>query len=43
MTDRLLGQNFPFANSLEGDIDTMIQSCISQDRRDMLEESVNSP
>ena len=43
ITDHRLGQNFPLANSLEGDIDVMIQSCISQDQQDRLEELANSP
>lgn len=43
ITDHRLGQNFPLANSLEGDIDVMIQSCISQDQQERLEELANSP
>jgi peptide chain release factor 1 len=43
ITDHRLGQNFPLANSLEGDIDNMIQSCISQDQQERLEELANSP
>ena len=43
ITDHRLGQNFPLANSLEGDIDVMIQSCISQDQQDRLEELASSP
>ena len=43
ITDHRLGQNFPLANSLEGDIDVMIQSCISQDQQEQLEELANSP
>ena len=43
ITDHRLGQNFPLANSLEGDIDNTIESCISQDRQERLEELANSP
>ena len=43
ITDHRLGQNFALANSLEGDIDVMIQSCISQDQQQKLEELANSP
>ena len=43
ITDHRLGQNFALANSLEGDIDVMIQSCISQDQQERLEELANSP
>ena len=43
ITDHRLGQNFTLANSLEGDIDTMIQSCISQDQQDRLEQLAQSP
>ena len=43
ITDHRLGQNFALANSLEGDIDVMIQSCISQDQQDRLEELASSP
>lgn len=43
ITDHRLGQNFPLANSLEGDIDVMIQSCISQDQQERLEELASSP
>lgn len=43
ITDHRLGKNFPLANSLEGDIDVMIQSCISQDQQERLEELANSP
>lgn len=43
ITDHRLGQNFALANSLEGDIEVMIQSCISQDQQERLEELANSP
>ncbi|MBE9044634.1 peptide chain release factor 1 [Pleurocapsales cyanobacterium LEGE 10410] len=43
ITDHRLGQNFALANSLEGDIDVMIQSCISQDQQERLEELASSP
>ena len=43
ITDHRLGQNFPLANSLAGDIDVMIQSCISQDQQERLEELAQSP
>ncbi|MEL6437672.1 MAG: peptide chain release factor 1 [Cyanobacteria bacterium J06621_8] len=43
ITDHRLGQNFPLANSLEGEIDVMIQSCISQDQQEQLEELAQSP
>lgn len=38
ITDHRLGQNFSLTPALEGDIDTMIQSCISQDQQERLEE-----
>jgi peptide chain release factor 1 len=38
VTDHRLGQNFSLANILEGDIDDVIQSCISQDQQYRLEE-----
>ncbi|MCY7277407.1 MAG: peptide chain release factor 1, partial [Phormidesmis sp. CAN_BIN44] len=31
------GQNFPLASLLEGDVETLIQSCISQDQQERLE------
>jgi len=43
ITDHRLGKNFSLAGSLEGDIDVMVQSCISQDQQDRLEELANSP
>ena len=43
ITDHRLGQNFALANSLEGDIETIIQSCISQDQQERLAELANSP
>ena len=43
ITDHRLGQNFTLANSLEGDIETIIQSCISQDQQERLAELANSP
>jgi peptide chain release factor 1 len=38
VTDHRLGQNFTLAPVLEGDIETVIQSCISQDQQERLEE-----
>jgi peptide chain release factor 1 len=38
VTDHRLGQNFALAPVLEGDLETMIQSCISQDQQERLEE-----
>ncbi|MEA5465034.1 peptide chain release factor 1 [Leptothoe sp. PORK10 BA2] len=38
VTDHRLGQNFSLAPALEGDIDIMIQSCISQDQQAKLEQ-----
>ncbi|MEL6495884.1 MAG: peptide chain release factor 1 [Cyanobacteria bacterium J06623_7] len=43
ITDHRLGQNFPLANSLEGDIDQIVQTCISQDQQNRLEELAQSP
>lgn len=37
-TDHRLGQNFPLNNVLEGDLEPIIQACISQDQREQLEE-----
>lgn len=38
ITDHRLGQNFNLTPALEGDIDEMIQSCISQDQQERLQE-----
>lgn len=43
ITDHRLGQNFSLANCLEGDIDHIIESCISQDQQERLAELANSP
>jgi peptide chain release factor 1 len=43
ITDHRLGQNFPLANALEGGIENLIQSCISQDQQERLAELANSP
>jgi peptide chain release factor 1 len=43
ITDHRLGQNFSLAGALEGDIDVMIQSCISQDQQERLAELASSP
>lgn len=37
-TDHRLGQNFTLNNVLEGDLETVIQSCISQDQQERLAE-----
>ncbi|MGD2182055.1 peptide chain release factor 1 [Lusitaniella coriacea] len=42
VTDHRLGQNFDLASALEGNIDTMIQSCISQDQQQQLEQLATS-
>jgi peptide chain release factor 1 len=38
VTDHRLGQNFTLAPVLEGDLEEVIQSCISQDQQERLEE-----
>jgi peptide chain release factor 1 len=38
VTDHRLGQNFTLSPVLEGDIETLIQSCISQDQQERLAE-----
>ncbi|HEY9696503.1 MAG TPA: peptide chain release factor 1 [Trichocoleus sp.] len=38
VTDHRLGQNFTLTPVLEGDLETLIQSCISQDQQEQLEE-----
>jgi peptide chain release factor 1 len=38
VTDHRLGQNFTLTPVLEGDIETLVQSCISQDQQERLEE-----
>ncbi|MGL5196601.1 MAG: peptide chain release factor 1 [Chroococcales cyanobacterium] len=38
VTDHRLGQNFTLMSTLEGDIEEVIQSCISQDQQERLEE-----
>jgi peptide chain release factor 1 len=43
VTDHRLGQNFSLAPVLEGNLEYIIQSCISQDQQERLEELANSP
>jgi peptide chain release factor 1 len=43
VTDHRLGQNFSLNTALTGDIDVIIQSCISQDQQERLEELARSP
>ncbi|QZZ19198.1 peptide chain release factor 1 [Leptothermofonsia sichuanensis E412] len=47
ITDHRLGQNFSLAPALEGDLENLIQTCISQDQQDQLEamaaETSNQP
>ena len=43
VTDHRLGQNFNLASALEGEIEQIIQSCISQDQQERLAELANSP
>ncbi|PLZ99946.1 peptide chain release factor 1 [Fischerella thermalis CCMEE 5268] len=38
VTDHRLGQNFPLSPVLEGDLEQLIQSCISQDQQERLAE-----
>lgn len=38
VTDHRLGQNFTLQNVLEGDLEDVIQSCISQDQQERLQE-----
>jgi peptide chain release factor 1 len=38
VTDHRLGQNFPLSPILEGDIEDLIQTCISQDQQERLEQ-----
>lgn len=42
VTDHRLGQNFSLNTALEGDLESVIQSCISQDQQERLEELANS-
>jgi len=42
VTDHRLGQNFTLNPILEGDIETVIQSCISQDQQERLAELASS-
>lgn len=42
VTDHRLGQNFTLTPVLEGEIETVIQSCISQDQQERLEELATS-
>ena len=42
ITDHRLGQNFSLAPALEGGIEDMIQSCISQDQQEQLEALATS-
>jgi peptide chain release factor 1 len=41
-TDHRLGQNFALSPILEGDLEVVIQSCISQDQQERLEELATS-
>ncbi|NEP02141.1 MAG: peptide chain release factor 1 [Symploca sp. SIO2E9] len=41
-TDHRLGQNYPLNSILEGDLESVIQSCISQDQQERLEEMAAS-
>ncbi len=41
-TDHRLGQNFSLNSVLEGDLETIIQSCISQDQQEQLEALAES-
>ncbi len=43
VTDHRLNQNFTLSPLLEGDIENVIQSCISQDQQERLEELAASP
>lgn len=43
VTDHRLGQNFSLAGILEGNIEDLIQTCISQDQQERLEELATSP
>jgi peptide chain release factor 1 len=42
ITDHRLGRNFDLMSSLEGNIDGMIESCISQDQQEKLAELANA-
>ncbi|MGB3695304.1 MAG: peptide chain release factor 1 [Spirulinaceae cyanobacterium] len=42
ITDHRLGQNFSLAPALEGDVEHIIQACISQDQQERLEELARS-
>lgn len=42
LTDHRLGQNFPLAQVLAGDVDEVIQSCIAQDQKERLQELATS-
>ena len=42
VTDHRLGQNFALSGILEGDIDILIESCISQDQQERLLELADS-
>lgn len=42
ITDHRLGRNFDLMSSLEGNIDGMIESCISQDQQEQLAELANA-
>ncbi|MEA5418931.1 peptide chain release factor 1 [Spirulina sp. CCNP1310] len=42
ITDHRLGQNFTLANILDGDIDQVMEACISQDQQERLEQLANA-
>ncbi|MEM8777694.1 MAG: peptide chain release factor 1 [Cyanobacteria bacterium P01_G01_bin.49] len=43
VTDHRLGQNFSLAGALEGNVDHIIESCISQDQQERLAALASSP
>lgn len=43
ITDHRLGQNFPLAPALVGDIDNIVEACVSQDQQERLEQLARSP
>lgn len=43
VTDHRLGQNFPLATALTGDINNIVEACVSQDQQERLEQLAAAP
>ncbi|NEO83202.1 MAG: peptide chain release factor 1 [Spirulina sp. SIO3F2] len=43
VTDHRLGQNFPLSTALTGDINNIVEACVSQDQQEQLEQLAAAP